>query len=72
MEAIYAQTFCGGRSQINLRCGDFSRRTGEGNSRRAFLTNAQDDDFAIEMPTFEQLVNVPQLTHLLALRASKS
>jgi hypothetical protein len=35
-------------------------------------TNAQDDDFAIEMLTFEQLVNVPQLTHLLALRASKS
>ncbi|MFL9935691.1 hypothetical protein P0D88_42985 [Paraburkholderia sp. RL18-103-BIB-C] len=33
--------------------------------------NAQDDDFAIEMPTFEQLVNVPQLTHLFALRASK-
>jgi hypothetical protein len=26
-------------------------------------TNAQDDDFAIEVPTFEQLVNVPQLTH---------
>jgi hypothetical protein len=33
--------------------------------------NAQDDDFAIEMPTFEHPVNLPLLARLFALCVSK-